>query len=324
MKRRSKKRYLKEKDVGRKLRRRTVDSEPTAPDRPILIFDGTALAYNAWHTTGSLSYRGENTGVIYGFMRKVFRFAYQFKTPNLVFCWDAGLTYRHLNYPDYKISREKRKQEYDEFEKQEFDDLLIQRMALNHDILPAMGFKNSFCFLYYEGDDVIAQIVKQKFKGKKKIIVTSDNDMFQLLDKADILKLNGSLFTEKDFQEKYGIYPHNWPLAKAIGGCDGDDIKGIEGVGDAKKPSSKALKYIKNELGPGKVLDRITSIDGKSIIERNLPLVTLPFMPDLMPKITLRKDRVTRKKLIKQFDRFHFLSMLEKENFEKWEKIFNL
>jgi len=307
------------------LLRRRSNPEIDAGKPPTLIFDATALAYNAFYSIGTtLSYNGKPTGVIYGFLKKVLQLALKFKTNDMVFCWDAGYSWREVNYPYYKQDRKAKKENASPEDKEMFDQLLFQQLQLNHSILPRMGLKNSFCFAKYEGDDLIGELVKEYFKDRKKIVVTSDNDMYQLLDIADIYLLHKKkIFTHKMFQEEYGIHADQWPLAKAIGGCSGDGIIGVQGVSDPKNPKSNALKYIKGELVKGTIYDRIKR-EKHGVIETNLPLVTIPYMKSEMPKMTIKKNRVTRKRLIRQFDKFRFISFLENETFNKWEKVFNL
>jgi len=188
--------------------------------------------------------------------------------------------------------------------------------------LKSMGLKNTFCFPKYEGDDLIGKIVKEYFNGRYKIVVTSDSDMYQLLDKSDIFLLNKKkLFTHKDFQLSHGIHADQWCLAKAIGGCSGDGVIGVQGVADPKSPTSKALKYIRGEITSGKIYNRIKAEENKCI-QVNLPLVTIPYMADMMPEIKIRKNRVTRRKLIRVFDKYRFISFLEDEMFTRWQEAF--
>jgi 5'-3' exonuclease len=288
-----------------------------------ILIDANALAYAAYYTTGNLSYRGEDTGVIFGFLKQLIQIAKILKSSNLIFCWDQGNSYRTINYKGYKHTRiEKRKDESSE-EKEDRNNFYNQRVLLAKTILPRIGLRNSFSFENYEGDDLIGQLTNQ-IKGPK-VIVTSDNDAFQLLDRAIIYHIKQKkLFSKIDFIEKYGIHPDQWVMAKAIGGCSGDDIKGIEGVGDPKSPTSKALKYLRGELPSGKVLDRINSKKGQRIIKRNIPLVTVPYMEDIMPEMVIKENTVTRKKLLREFDKFHFVSLMERENFSKWKEVFGL
>jgi len=308
--------------LKRRLKRR---SRPEQGDgKPsVLIFDATALSYAAFYAIGTtLSYNGKPTAVIYSFLMKVLQLARMFKTNEMVFAWDAGYSWREVNYPQYKQARREKKEEASPEEKEVFDQLLYQQIQLHTSVLPRLGFKNSFCFPKYEGDDIIGKLVKDHFKGRAKIVITSDSDMYQLLDKCDIFLLKQKkLFTNKDFQEKYGIHPDQWPLAKAIGGCSTDGVIGVQGVSDPKSPTSKALKYIRGEITSGKIYDRIKRAENECV-QRNLPLVTVPYMESEMPEIKIRQNRVTRRKLIKQFDKFRFISFLEDETFSKWEEAF--
>lgn len=288
-----------------------------------MLFDSTAMSYAAYYTTGSLSYKGKQTGVIYGFLKRVANLAYKYKTSNLIFCWDAGVTWRHFNYDGYKRDRQHKKEMQTEAEKIISDSLLLQSLQLNHEILPRMGLVNTFCFKNYEADDLIGALVDKLHD--RKIIVSSDTDFYQCLDRADMYLIKQKkLLTKKSFMRKYNVYPDNWAYAKAIGGCNSDSVIGIDGVGDPKSPGSKALKYIRGEMGPGKVRDRIESSKGKEIVEKNLPIVTIPYMLDLMPRMLIRRHRVTRKKLLQEFDRWHFSSFMEREAFAKWKEIFDL
>jgi len=301
----------------RKIKRRILNKGDT------ILIDANALAYSAYYTTGGLSYRGENTGVIFGFLKQLIQIAKILKSSNLIFLWDQGNSYRTINYKGYKHSRiEKRKTASSE-EKEDRNNFYNQRVLLAKTILPRIGLRNSFSFENYEGDDLIGQLTNQ-IKGRK-IIVTSDNDAFQLLDRAIIYHIKQKkLFSKIDFIEKYGIHPDQWVMAKAIGGCNGDDIKGIEGVGDPKSPTSKALKYLRGELPNGKVLDKINSKKGQRIIKRNIPLVTVPYMEDIMPEMVIKENTVTRKKLLREFDKWKMVSLMERENFSKWKEVFGL
>lgn len=288
-----------------------------------ILIDSNALAYSAYYTMGGLSYRGQNTGVIFGFLKSMIQIAKILKSPDLIFLWDQGNSFRTINYKNYKKSRREKYENASHEEQQDYADFLLQRKQLANVILPRIGLKNSFIFENYEGDDLIGKLTNQL--GGNKVIVTSDNDMYQLLDRAIIYHIKQKkLFSKIDFIEKYGIHPDQWVMAKAIGGCNGDDIEGIEGIGDPKAPSSKALKYLRGELPNGKVLDRVKSKKGKRIIKRNIPLVTVPYMEDIMPEMIIKENTVTRKKLLREFDKWKMVSLMERENFAKWKEVFDL
>lgn len=284
-----------------------------------MLIDCSSLVYAAYYTTGFMSYGGKETGIIYGFLRAVLNIAETFKTRNFVFCFDAGVSHRHHIYPKYKANRQTTDEEKDIKQR-----MLIQQHHLRGGVLRIMGFGYRVCLMHYEADDLLAYYAERLSGGKQQVImVTTDSDMYQCLDLCDIwFPTTKRMFTRKDFIKKYSIEPAQWPMAKAIGGCKSDHVPGIEGVSDAKNPKSNALKYLRGELGKGKVLDRIESYAGKEIIERNLKLVTLPIYPDLMPRRIIRRNNPTRKGFLSVFDELHFKSFLDDEYFTRWENAF--
>lgn len=302
-----------------------MKSGSTNTHKPTILIDGSVLSYAALYTTGHLGYDGRKTGIIYGFLSKILSIGQKFKTSDFIFCWDAGISYRHHAYPQYKERRWQQRKDMTEAEKKERESLLLQMLQLTHNILPRLGFRNNFIQLYYEADDLLAHWTKRLApKPQRLIMVTSDADMYQCLDNCDIWipRRGGQLFTKKDFEKKYGIKPDQWAMAKAIGGCSGDGVIGIEGVSDPKSASSKALKYIKGELPKGVILDRIESIEGKATIERNFPLVCLPYREDLMKRMIRRRNVFSKRRFVKQFDRLRFESFLKTKNFKKWQQTF--
>ena len=290
-------------------------------DMSILLIDCSNLSYAALHSIGYLSYNEKETGIIYGFLRQILSLAIRFKTNRFVFCWDAGMTHRHLMYPEYKRKRHDARK--DDPEKQAaHKSLMLQNHELIHHTLPTLGFKNNFVKLWYEADDLLAYWAN-KLKNDKIIMVTSDADLYQCLDHCDIWRpQQKAMMTKKIFKETFKIKPSQWALAKAIGGCSGDNVQGIQGAADPKSTTSKALKYIQGKLKDGKIKERIESKEGQKIIERNLPLVTCPCRPELLKRMLLRKDEFSSKKFVELFDKFRFDSFLNKKNFKQWKKTF--
>jgi len=297
----------------------------TNTHKPTILVDGSVLSYAALYTTGHLSYDSRKVGIIYGFLSKVLSIAQKFKTNDFIFCWDAGVSYRHNVLPQYKLRRWQHREEQTDAEKKEYESLLLQMLQLNHSVIPSLGFRNNFIQLHYEADDLLAHWVNRLVSKKQRVVmVTTDADMFQCLDKCDIWmpSRGGRLFTRKDFELKYGVRPDQWAMAKAIGGCSGDGVPGIEGVADPKSASSKALKYLRGEQPKGVILDRIESREGKAIIERNFPLVCLPYREDLMKRMVRRRNVFSKRRFVRQFDKFRFESFLKKKNFKKWQQTF--
>lgn len=289
-----------------------------------LVIDCSSLVYAAFFAFGPvLTYNNKPTGVIYGFLRKILQLGRKFRTSKFYFCWDHPRNFRKDVYPIYKANRRTgltptEEQEYSLKDKQENE--------LKDSTLRRMGFMNHFQQRGYESDDFMA-VIAERLKTKKVLMVTADNDMWQCLEHCDII--NPSTFkrmTEEKFISTYKVYPSQWPICKSIGGCTGDNVVGIKGCGDPKDlkkgPRSRTMQYVRGEISTGIIYDRINSNEGKKIIRKNLPIVTLPYMPEKMKEPFVRRDKCTRKKFIRVFDKYHFKSFLEEETFRQWEEVF--
>ena len=297
--------------------------------KKIIVIDCSALIYAAFYTTGHLNYNGQPTGIIYGFLSRLLMLAQRFRTTDFVFCFDSGSTHRTTHYPEYKQGRLEKREEYTPEEIAGYESLINQSVQLNKEILPRLGFKNNFMCSMYEADDLIGHWINRLSKGKRKenlILVTNDADMFQCLDKCVIFDPKSKKqFNKKAMIKKFGTPPKRWALAKAIGGCEGDGVIGIEGVSDPKNATSRVHKYLAGEIKKGVIYERIESDKGKKIINRNLPIVTVPYKEEIMPRMLRRRsNELTRKKFLKEFDKWQFVSFLQPENFRKWERAFNL
>jgi len=78
-----------------------------------------------------------------------------------------------------------------------------------------------------EADDIIASLVT-KLKGEDIMIMTNDQDFYQLFDdNVTILNANGSVLTKQWFRNTFGINPSQWVDVGALAGDSGDNIFGI-------------------------------------------------------------------------------------------------
>jgi len=285
-----------------------------------IIIDCHNLGHIVSYGMGGLSYNDRNTGVIFGFLKKVLELAEKFETNQFLFCWDSPHSYRKIMFPDYKRFR------HEEKSIQELGDLSImtdQFNQLRKEILPRLGFKNIFYQNGYEADDLIAEIVYRH--PDKYIVFSSDGDLWQLLYEgikgAVFVRIlnprTKKLFTENDFMKGWGIPPREWAFAKSIAGDPGDGVPGIKGVG-----LLGATSYIRKELS-GRKLELIESEEGQDMIQRNLLLVALPFAARRRIQIDyIQEDEVFRREPFEwYFQSLGFKSFLK--DFYRWEKAFN-
>jgi len=239
--------------------------------QPWLLLDVSGLAYRAMHSTGDLSFEGIETGAVYGLFRSVMDLQDLFATNRVVFCFDGGYAKRLEVSRSYKQNRHKD----DDVEMQEVRiSMRKQLKRLRTEYLPDIGFKNVFWQKGYEADDVIASCCHYMPQGERAIIVSSDEDLWQLLvdDRVSMYSpASKKSMTAQLFRREYGIDPFLWSDVKAIAGCPGDNVIGVQGVGP-----KTAAKFLAGQL-------KSTTKKHQDIVlhtdrwNRNIKLVRLPF-----------------------------------------------
>jgi DNA polymerase-1 len=252
-----------------------------------LLLDCNYLAWRAFHSTGALRNEGGPTGVLYGFLRNLYVLQSELLSNRFVFCFDYGKSKREGLYPDYKISRKKRYESMSEEELEPIEAMRNQLELLRTTYLDAIGYRNVLFQKGYEADDIIAKICLNLPKGDKAVIVSADQDMYQLLWREQRTiwdPFQKKMTTHATFSSTWKISPKNWAEVKAIAGCKSDDIKGIRGIGE-----KKAAAYLQGE-STKKDYDKIVA--DFPTVRSNLELTTLPFPGT--KKVTLQEDEVTK------------------------------
>jgi DNA polymerase-1 len=254
-----------------------------------LVVDANAVAHRAYHALGAtLSIGKLATGMAYGFLRDITLLMEQNNTDKVVFCFDTSTSHRKKDYPNYKYRRLLDFQKLGEREKAAKLEMSRQIRELCDLDLPEAGFRNVFSCKGYEADDIIASVVRESLPpGDEAIIVSSDKDLYQLLDDNVMMwQLHKKqMLTRAGFVKQWGIEPGQWPLVKAIAGCETDDIEGVVGVAE-----KLAARYVAGELSETSAAFKNIRIH-KGLWRANLPLVTLPY--DLCPVFELREDEVS-------------------------------
>lgn len=283
--------------------------------KPILI-DSSTLIYNAFFKYGLTNNQNREVAVIYGFIENFLKLANKFESNELIFCFDSRSNFRKEAFSEYK----KRHEAMSETDIKIAKLRRKQEVKLRNNILRQIGFRNIFYRTGFEADDILSYLAKRL---KNSYLVTNDADMYQNLDYCDIIDPKGkNIFTKKQFRKKYKIKPSEWAKAKAIGGCQSDNVIGINGASDPKNETSKALKYMTGELTKGKIFDRIESDEGRKIIARNLKLVTCPYLNEDF-KLKIKPNRITLKKIQLVLRKYSFNYLLRRENIGQWDIFLN-
>jgi len=254
-----------------------------------LVLDVSNLAYIAVYGFGDLSYEGAGTAAAFGIFRNVLELSELYSVDGVVFCFDRGYGVRTKIYQEYKGNRRTvRKRDDSVDEKQETRRAVAQQLyRLRTRYLSDVGFKNLLWQDDYEADDIIASVCLNLGENDKAVVVSTDEDLYQLLNGRVIVwnPRKKKPITEESFRESYMIDPALWPMVKAIAGCSTDNVRGVKGVGE-----KTAIKYLCGNLKPTTTaFQNIVGSNDK--IERNLKLVTLPFLGT--KTFELKRDRVT-------------------------------
>lgn len=274
-----------------------------------IVFDSSYVAYRAAFGMGELSWNQQQVQVVFDFLRQILKTAEDFHCRDFVFCFDSKESWRKVYFPDYKKSRGEKKVDFDlaDFHRQ-LDD--IRKV-----VLPYMGFQNIFQQNGYEGDDIVASVVENN--GGEFIVVANDEDLFQILKEGVGLYNFKRVYRLEDYRRDFfEISPEDWRRVKAIAGCSGDGVIGLEKVGD-----KTAAKYLAGKLSEGKIKDKIQSPQGQAMASFNLPLVSIPYQgPKRLRPCCLSPDKLSPEgfqMIMKQYGFNFFL-----KNWERWEKAF--
>lgn len=195
----------------------------------LLLLDFSNLFYRGLYVHPHLTHKGMSTGGLYGFIIQLAKLVYDFKPAEILLCGDSRPYLRSLEYPEYKARRKKQDPE--------------ARKAIQHNLklcndffdvlgLPLQKVKG------LEADDLIALFAARYEREYEKIVaVSSDTDLYQLLDQRNLHLYLGTadnrrMVTSKEFFELYPFkQASTWVKVVAYtGGHNG--LPGVFGVGE--------------------------------------------------------------------------------------------
>ena len=195
--------------------------------RPLLVIDGDSFAHRAYHALPKniLRDHGRPAGAILGFANRLLQL-YRTERPRAVLVgWDTleAPTYRHQAFEAYQSGRE-------------FDDDLVEQLALIPTFVTACGFANAKR-AGYEADDFLgAAVAAEERRGGTVLVASGDRDAFQLASaKTTILyPLRAGEMARigpAQVRERYGVEPKQVPDFIALRGDPSDKLPGAPGVG---------------------------------------------------------------------------------------------
>ena len=215
---------------------------------------------------------------------------------NINIIWDSRINNRKKLYSDYKGNRQSKSST--DFKNKANHYTLLDKLK---DSLKTLGDWANISLEGYEADDLIAYFVKESSIDNQFIIVSSDNDMYQLLGDRVVQYLphRKEFYSLLDFKKEFGIIPEKYVYVKALMGDKGDNIKGVEGIG-----VKRAVKLIQQ----GRCWNHWLSIYGKEVdLEMNVELIRIPFESD---KINIKIPQSS-------FDKKAFIALFQEYNLNK-------
>jgi DNA polymerase-1 len=202
--------------------------------RPVLIVDAMNLFVRSYSAYPTMSAHGYQMGGTIGFLKTLRRVVFESQPKAVYICWEGGgSTKRRRLYSEYKMNRkpEKLNRFYEDDIPDTDDNKKHQIEALLH-----MTRCAPMCQLYVsdcEGDDLVAYLCRGPMRAEEKIIVSSDKDLYQLLDDhTRVYSLHKKTFVTKEtVMEEFRVQAKHFALAKSLCGDPGDNVPGIKGCG---------------------------------------------------------------------------------------------
>ncbi|MGQ9553446.1 MAG: DNA polymerase I [Anaerolineae bacterium] len=283
--------------------------------RPLLVLiDGHSLLYRAYHgIPNTLTTRaGEPTNAVYGFTTMLLNVLRERKPAYAVVAMDAGRSFRHDDYEQYKANRAVTP---DDFRPQ---------VARAQQVLEALRIP-VFAVPGWEADDVIGTISAQAEKmGLDVLIVSGDTDAFQLIDNHVQVLTSGRRFSDTVVYDhdavlrRYGLEPGQLIDFKALVGDKSDNIAGVRGIGE--KTALQLLLQYRTVEGIYEHLDQIESNKVRQALEigredasRSKHLVTI--RRDAPVQLDLQQCRVGQadgQRLTEIFRELDFRSLVDR------------
>jgi DNA polymerase-1 len=206
-------------------------------ERPhVYLIDGYALIYRAFFAMIArplTTSRGENTSAVWGVANFLLRLFRERRPAYVAWVHDAGTSFRHEVFPEYKATREKLEPEL-----QEAFDRSLERVGQLLDAfhVPLIAIDG------YEADDVIGTLARRVVdQGAQAVIVSGDKDFYQLVsDHVSLLNpgrrgpaaVDETWVDSSNAADRLGVPPNRVVDYLALVGDSSDNVPGVRGVGD--------------------------------------------------------------------------------------------
>jgi len=299
--------------------------------KTLLVFDGNLLLHKAHGVHGWLGFNENGTkiktGIPYGFLRTLVRLNGLYG-PNCRNCivFDASclplvegkekempLGERRELYPEYKKNRGALDQ-----------DIYNGKLLLDK-FLKRVNATVVYASHEYEGDDVVAYVVKKyrslcrkKSLAGRVVIVSDDKDFNQLVCDVKnfavmVHRRGDKVMTDAKFCKQFGFSPDKFVTYLSLMGDANDDIPGIKGIGP-----KRAAELVINDFDA--ISGNLCARD-RVILERNMRLIRLFNSKKVVARLDhCEFDKDALLKVLKKYKMVSFLSDKDQEVFEKMKR----
>jgi 5'-3' exonuclease len=257
--------------------------------RPVLVVDAMNAFVRAYCAYPTMSSHGFQMGGCIGFLKTLKRLVFEIQPSAVYVCWEGGGSSRRRKlYSEYKMNRKPEKlnrfyeddiPDTDENKKHQIEALLRMTRCV-----PVCQLYVSDC----EGDDLVAYLCRGPMRNVDKVIVSSDKDLYQLLDdQTKLYSLHKKTYvTKENVMEEFRVQSKHFALAKALCGDPGDNVPGIKGLGfktvaklfpllglEEDVLLQDVIDYAHTHVSESKIFQRI--VEQEADVKRNWRLVFL-------------------------------------------------
>lgn len=248
--------------------------------KTVLLIDGENILHQSFHKFEKLkSTDGKPSGAIFGFFKSLHMYLTRFEPDEVYISFDNGHSpVRMKLLPNYKEHRKNISVDYESLQSQK---AIIMKMLGMLRINYIFDKNNN---TLYEGDDFLAYLAIKKFQSEKIILISSDKDFNQLLNKN--LRIynprKDEIIRLENCKDLFGYHANETVEYLAMVGDISDDISGFPGIGPVKArkildegriekfiAQSKNKEYLKIWRRNEQLIDLFWFV-------RNIPLEKLP------------------------------------------------
>lgn len=197
--------------------------------KKLFLIDGMAVVYRAYFgliRNPRINSKGENVSAVFGFINTLLDIMHTYEPTHIAVAFDThGPTFRHVEYPEYKATRD----ETPEGVRTAVPHIKTLLEAFNIPILEYPGF---------EADDVIGTLARTAEKqGFDTYMVTPDKDYAQLVDEHTFMLKpgmgrSGELLDVPKILEQWNIEKVGQVIdILGLAGDSADNVPGVPGIG---------------------------------------------------------------------------------------------